>query len=81
MKSDFAVKAGDRGQPATVMGTGRENKNNVRYTDFVCDNAGLLSPAAIVDGDCNNGLLCGGAVNVNNLASNANWNISARTFL
>lgn len=47
----------------------------------MCGNVGLVSPAAIVDGNCNNGLLCGGAVNVNNLVSNSNWNISARAFL
>lgn len=37
---------------------------------------------AIVGGNCNNGLHVGGsAVNLNNLVSNANWNIGAAPFL
>ena len=51
---------------------------------YECDggwyNAGQVDHA-VVDGGCGNGLLCGGAVNVNNLVSNSNWNISARAFL
>ena len=43
-KSGFKVKAGDRGQPAPVVGKRSENKNYLRYTDFVCDNAGLYVP-------------------------------------
>lgn len=35
---------------------------------------------AIVDGGCNGGLLCGGAVIVNGLASDAGWAISARPY-
>lgn len=35
---------------------------------------------AIVDGSCYHGLLCGGAVIVNNLVSYAYWNVSARAY-
>ena len=35
---------------------------------------------ALVDGYCHNGLLCGGAVYVNDLVSYAAWTISARTY-
>lgn len=35
---------------------------------------------ALVDGDCTVGLLCGGAVAVNNLVSYAYWDFSARTY-
>lgn len=35
---------------------------------------------AIVDGSCYYGLLCGGAVHVNNLVSSSNWAISARPY-
>lgn len=34
----------------------------------------------IVDGSCANGLLCGGAVNVNNPISHIDWNFSARPY-
>lgn len=36
---------------------------------------------AIVGGCCTYGLLCGGAVAVYNLVSNAGWNVSARSYL
>lgn len=35
---------------------------------------------AFVDGGCDNGLLCGGAVVVNDLVSGSSWNISARAY-
>lgn len=40
------------------------------------------APGAIVGGNSNNGLHVGAsAVNLNNLVSNANWNIGAASFL
>lgn len=35
---------------------------------------------AFVDGSCNGGLLCGGAVHVDYLVSLSNWNVSARPY-
>lgn len=42
----------------------------------------LLPAVALVGGYCNNGANCGADyVNLNNSASNANWNIGASNFL
>lgn len=65
----------DSGQIPTVLG-GSSDKN------YCCGgwyNASQVDHA-IVDGACNDGLLCGGAVDVSGAVGGAGWNVSARPY-
>nr|DAS20915.1 MAG TPA: hypothetical protein [Caudoviricetes sp.] len=76
---------GVRGRTAPERTNTAENNenyiNNYEKRILCAPARSFVSSFAIVDGNCNNGLLCGGAVNLNNAVSNSNWNISARSFL